>query len=134
MDSRQRGFTLIEMMVVVAIIGILAAIAYPSYTNYVKRTQRAAVVEQMGEMAQAAERYYTRNGGKYTDFAPLAANTYYSFTFTVNNASAWTLTAAPRPGTLMAGDVCGTFKLENTGARSNIDIASGTSPATCWGR
>ncbi|UFH48797.1 type IV pilin protein [Pseudomonas sp. KNUC1026] len=131
MDSRQRGFTLIEMMVVVAIIGILAAIAYPAYTKYVKRTQRAAVVEQMGEMAQAAERYYTRNNGSYLNFQPVADNSYYSFNFPAPTASAWTLTATPRPGTLMAGDTCGTFTLTNTGLRT---VSGSDSVATCWGR
>lgn len=131
MNSRQYGFTLIEMMIVVAIIGILAAIAYPSYTKYVKRTQRAAAVEQMGEVAQAAERYYTRNSGKYTDFAPSVANSYYTFNFATPSASTWTLSATPRAGTLMAGDTCGTFTLTNTGLRT----VSGTdSVTTCWGR
>lgn len=131
MNSRQYGFTLIEMMIVVAIIGILAAIAYPSYTSYVKRTQRAAVVEQMGEVAQAAERYYTRNNGSYLGFQPSLANSYYSFNFPAATASAWTLSAMPRTGTLMAGDSCGTFTLTNTGLRT---VSGSDSVQTCWGR
>lgn len=46
-----RGFTLIEMMVVVAVIGILAAIAYPSYQRYVQRTQRSVAQQLMMEIS-----------------------------------------------------------------------------------
>ena len=59
--QRARGFTLIELMVVVAIIAILAAIAYPSYTNHVVKTRRAAATACVMEAAHFMERYYTTN-------------------------------------------------------------------------
>ncbi|MBD1587971.1 type IV pilin protein [Pseudomonas typographi] len=130
MVCKQRGFTLIELMIVVAIVGILAAIAYPSYINYVKRTQRAAIVELMSETAQSAERYYSQKGA-YTDFKPTTtSNSYYTLNMTVT-ATDWTLTATPITDTLMAGDTCGTYTLDNTGKRSN---STGATSATCWGR
>ena len=63
----QRGFTLIEIMIVVTIIGVLAAIAYPSYQGYVERTNRA---DMMAEMQQIASRIESNkiNYKRYEEF------------------------------------------------------------------
>lgn len=60
-----RGFTLIEVMIVVAIIAILSAIAYPSYTEYVQRGRRADAQSQLQQAAQFMQRYYSTND-RYT--------------------------------------------------------------------
>lgn len=60
--SKPSGFTLIELMIVVAIIGLLSAIAYPSYTDYVTETRRADGMSALSGFANAMERYYTTNG------------------------------------------------------------------------
>ncbi len=54
-----RGFTLIELMIVVAIVGILAAIAYPSYVNHITQSNRSAAQACLAEYAHLAERVYT---------------------------------------------------------------------------
>ncbi len=61
MSERRSGFSLVELMIAVAIIAILASIAFPSYTRYVQQTRRAAVMANMGEMAQWLERWYSKN-------------------------------------------------------------------------
>ena len=58
---RQSGFTLIELMIVVAIVGILAAISYPSYQSYVERTGRSDGIAKLSEVMQAQERFYSQN-------------------------------------------------------------------------
>jgi len=127
------GFTLVELMIVVAIVGILASIAYPSYTNYVRRTHRAEVAELLSETAQNLERFYSRTGA-YTDGTStftLPTSSWYTLSWTVRTATTYTLTATPIAGTLMASDACGNFILQQDGTRN----VSGTlTPATCWGR
>lgn len=74
-----QGFTLIEMMIVVAIIGILAAIAYPSYEEYVKSSRRAEAQSALMGLAAAMERHFTANNS-YTGAADLntgAPDIYY---------------------------------------------------------
>jgi type IV pilus assembly protein PilE len=77
------GFTLIELMIVLAVIALLASIAYPTYTNQVRKSKRAVAKAEMVEYAQRAERWYTLN------------NSYTNFKFTENGA---TTISSPRDG------------------------------------
>ncbi|WP_455922114.1 type IV pilin protein [Pseudomonas putida] len=133
MRKAPRGFTLVELMIVVAIVGILASIAYPSYTNYVRRTHRAEIAELLSETAQNLERYYSRTGS-YPDSTvtyTLPTSSWYTVAFSVRSTTAYTLTATPIAGTLMASDTCGNFTLQSDGTRG---VSGTTAMTTCWGR
>lgn len=126
-----KGFTLIELMIVVAIVGILSAIAYPSYQNYVQQARRADAQADLLELAQWMERQFTVNGTYVSDIdgdndfdaddlpfkkSPADGNdTFYTIT-PAGTATTFTLTAT-RAGA-QAADRCGTMTVTQTGAKT----------------
>lgn len=111
MKKYSLGFTLIELMIVVAIIAVLAAIAYPSYTQYKIRTNRADVQSEMMNIAQRLQSYYvvnhnytsaTLDNGTTSKDYPIS-NPVYRVTL-VPSGQTYTLTAEPISGTVQAGN------------------------------
>jgi type IV pilus assembly protein PilE len=98
-EGRERGFTLIELMVTMAIVAILASIAYPAYRNYVLRGQVVSAIDGLSAVSANMERYFQDNrtyvGGPCAT-APAAPN-YGSFTVYCSSAAptalAYTVTA-----------------------------------------
>lgn len=109
----QKGFTLLEIMVVVAIVGILAAIAYPSYQEYVIRTKRGDMQTEMMRIAQEAQRYQiinrrftgmTLNSVGSTGSFP-AGQALYTLRLNVTaNGQDWELVATPNANTTQTGN------------------------------
>lgn len=123
------GFTLIELMVVVAVVAILAAIAVPSYQEQVRKSRRAQAQADLVELAQRAERFHTVNNS-YVDFwdsVPAAhkrsprdgGTAFYNIEMSDATASTFTLTATPIAGTAQANDRCGGMRLNQTGRKSH---------------
>lgn len=118
----QQGFTLIEMMIVVAVISILAAVAYPSYTEYVRRGYRAEARAGLLQAAQWMERASTATGSYPTPaaFRATTLGTVPSATYSItinddSTGSAYVLTATAQNA--QAGDRCGAFTLRQDGLR-----------------
>ena len=126
---QQRGFTLIELMIVVAIIGVLAAIAYPSYQQYVIKTKRTDMMSEMQNIASEIESrklaqgsYNTISADIRTDFAieyPRQGTALYDVTINPDPLTAqWLITATPKVNTQMAND--GSLSLNNQGIRCRV--------------
>jgi type IV pilus assembly protein PilE len=132
MRRSNQGFTLIEIMIVIAIIGIVITIGYPSLTEYVKKGRRAEVAGLLSEQAQMLERFYSKSN-VYTGAVGLSTgNDYYTITPTLTDQT-FLLTATRKAGS-MATDKCGDFTITNTGVRSMVNATAGLTTKDCWGR
>lgn len=132
LTKKQQGFTLIEIMIVVAIVSILAAIALPSYHEFTRRGYRADARAQLMQGAQYMQRFYgatdrydqDRGGNAIEDRyptnlirSPAEGTVVYDITVTAT-ATAYTLTATPVAGQAMAADGCGNFQIDHTGRKT----------------
>ena len=127
--SRPRGFTLIELMIVVGIVGILTSIALGSYQKSVAKSRRNAAQGCLVEQAQFMERYYTTNMSYASAALPTTQcgtdlSTYYTFTLSGVTASAYTVSATASGTQATADASCTPLTISQTGART---------PSTgCW--
>ncbi len=149
--KQQNGFTLIEVMVVVAIIGIISAIAYPAYQENVIRTRRAEVRALLTENVQFMEGYFTQNNRFDQDPAGVpvvlrvltvprnATPGELTYNISLVGAAAlgpttYTLQAVRAAGGTMANDPCGDYTITNTNIRANPNIVAPKTLNECWNR
>lgn len=144
--SRQLGFNLVELLVVVTIIGIIGAVAYPSYLGSVRDTRRADCTGAITGLSSAMERFYSVNG-TYLGAAAGGSNTgapdvfsttcpvdgnnpNYNLTIQAATASTYTLRAAPVGD--QTNDDCGSLSLTNTGLKGVVGAKTGVTWQDCW--
>lgn len=130
------GFTLIELMIVVAVVGILSAIAYPNYQCYVARSQRSSAIGVMMEASQFMERFFTTNNGYNQDVngaavvlpasltaSPREGNVSYDIALSNLSGTTYTVTATPRVASACT-PVCGALSqnqlLQRTANGGNV--------------
>ncbi len=129
-----RGFTLIEVMIVVAIVALIAAFGYPAYEEYIIRSNRAIAKSKLLELASRQEQFFANNKRYSTTLADLGYNSQYvnqqselsglaDAIYTLSVASptvtTYTLTATPTVGTRQAAkDSCAALSIDQTGDRT----------------
>lgn len=124
LPTRLKGFTLIEVMIVVVIVAILASIAIPAYTSQMIKSRRVDVQREIVSHAQALERYFTTNGsyvssGTTCGVADPAINKHYTVTTTCSSATAFSIKASPSVTGPQSGD--GDLTVDQSGARTPTD-------------
>jgi type IV pilus assembly protein PilE len=135
MRTLHQGFTLLEIIIVLAILSLLAAVAYPSYTQYRLKTQRTDGQTALHTLALQMERYFTENNTyNHATFQKLglsdkSTKNLYQLKITPhNNGNGYQLDAAPI-GYQVADKQCGILSLDQKGKKT----ISGTGKIQdCW--
>ena len=129
MKKAQQGFTLIELMIVVAIIGILAAVAIPAYQDYTARAQATEAVELMGGLKTPLAEWYSDKGAWPSSLASVGATTSgkYTSAITISSSS----NTAPGSITLQAMFAASNVNSNLTSKTVTLSTANGGSAWTC---
>jgi type IV pilus assembly protein PilE len=143
---RQRGVTLIELIVVVIIVGILASVAIPSYRAYVIRSQRADAKDALLALATAQEKHYLQCNtyataiDNATDCAAgelnhpdASKNGWYDLAIVAGDATGFTISAtAAAGGNQFQDTACRSFRVTDRGVRTAFDSGNADNSAECW--
>lgn len=138
--KRERGFTLIELMIVLVVMAILVAIAYPSYTNQVLKSRRADGIAALNRAAMEMESCRSDNDGSYLNCETTrgihnrtSEDGFYVITAPASaTATAYSFDADAQGVQLAKDKQCSKLTLNSLGVRGY----SGTAPSadTCWGQ
>ena len=135
-----RGFTLIELMIVVAILGLLSAVAYPRYQDQVRDTRRADATVVLMEARQQMEREYSKQytyagatagapgAATISNQAPADTGATANYTVALSNLSQTTFTITASPTGSQVGEACGALSINQAGVKTT----GGSTVEDCW--
>jgi len=138
-QGRARGFTLIEVMIVVAIIAIIAAVALPAYFDSVRKSRRGEAISALNQIAQQQERWRANNTTYSNSLAAGALNVanpssgYYTLSVGGNTATAYVATATAA-GAQASDAKCTTLTLSMSGGTITYGSTGTATPNKCWNR
>lgn len=146
--NKHKGFSLIELMIVIAVVGILASIAVPSYQEHIRKSKRADAQGALYGLSAVMERFFTENNtycgtelggvvdtcatgapGLFSSQVPIdAGDAFYNLTISAVTATTYTLTATA-VGSMANDSRCANLTLTSTGVQGT----TGTQPLNyCW--
>ena len=154
--ARDRGFTLVELIVAMVILATLAAIAIPSYNQYVLKSHRTEAKSALLDAASLEERYFS-TGNLYTNdptklgygvaATPVTVGTGYYVLSTIavlppvaptalipgGTPATFTITAIPAPGSMQVNDTaCAVFTINSAGQQTALNSGGVDNTANCW--
>lgn len=138
MKSKQKGFTLIELMIVVVIISILATVAIPAYQSYVQRTRRSEAKGAVLQLAALQEKHFLNHNKYATSLGSPASETLIDFPASTENGyyflsiSQTRVTAVKQAGGAQENDdECREFRYSLPDGEMT-SVTEGLAPSTCW--
>jgi type IV pilus assembly protein PilE len=142
--ARPDGFTLIEVMIVVAVVALLAAVAIPTYLDHIRKTRRADAITRISQVQQAQERWRANNASYGTlsnlGISATVANGYYTLSMPSNSATSYQV-RAEATGAQASDTQCKFLQLTMSGGNTTLSSGdaitltnSGTTNNRCWNR
>ena len=132
-ERRTKGFTLVELMIVIAIVAILVALAYPSWEESIKKARRADGIESLQSLRIKQKQWRANHVSYSTTLSDVSGATstegHYTIAF-VGSPNATTFVAKATPTGAQSTDSCGTFAINQDGPLHSGDYAN----ARCWNK